>query len=188
MTTAQSPVQTPLTPGAWDIDPDHSNVEFVARHLLSKVRGRFHDFAGAITVAPEPAESKVEVTIDASSIDTHQPDRDAHLRSPDFLDVEQFPSLTFVSTGVRPSDEDGHFEVDGRLTIRDVTKPVTLDVEFLGWSNDPWGGKRAGFSASTEVDRDEFGANYNVVLETGGLLVGKKVRVELEVEAVLQEG
>jgi polyisoprenoid-binding protein YceI len=185
MTTAPSPTQTVVAPGTWDIDRDHSNVEFVARHLLSKVRGRFNEFEGAITVGEDPAESSVEVTIDAASIDTHQPDRDAHLRSGDFLDVEEYPTLHFVSTAVRPSGEDGHFEVDGDLTIRDVTKPVTLDVEFLGWSDDPWSGERAGFSASTEIDRDEFGANYNVVLETGGLLVGKKVRIELEVEAIL---
>lgn len=193
MTAAQSPAQSPaptvLAPGTWDIDRDHSNVEFVARHLLSKVRGRFSEFSGVITVAPDPAGSRVEVTIDAASIDTNHADRDGHLRGTDFLDVERFPALTFVSTAVRERAEPGLYEVDGELTIRDVTRPVTLEAEFLGWSDDPWGGKRAGFSAATEIDREEFGANWNVVLETGGLLLSKTVRIELEVEAVLrQEG
>jgi len=186
MTTAESPVQSLLAPGIWDVDRDHSNVEFVARHLLSRVRGRFSDFDGTITVAPDPSESRVEVEIDAASIDTHQPDRDAHLRTGDFLDVERYPKLTFLSTGVRESHEPGRYVVDGELTIRDVTKPVTLDVEFLGWSDDPWGGKRAGFSATTEIDRYDFGANWNLVVETGGFVVGRKVRIELEVEAVLR--
>jgi polyisoprenoid-binding protein YceI len=178
--------QTLLCPGVWEIDPAHSNVEFVVRHLLSKVRGRFTEFEGAITIDPEPARSSVEATIQAASIDTHNADRDAHLRSPDFLDIERFPTLSFRSTAVRPGDEPGRYAVDGDLTIRDMTRPVTLDVEYLGWSDDPWGGKRAGFSASTEINRDDFGANWNVVLETGGMLLGKQVRVELEVEAVLR--
>ena len=174
-----------LEAGEWAIDPDHTNVEFVARHLLSRVRGRFTKFEGVIHVDHDPNGSRVEVSIDAASIDTHQPDRDAHLRSADFLDVDRFPVLRFRSTALRPID-DAHFELDGELTVRDVTRPVTLDAEFLGWSEDPWGGKRAGFSARTEIDRDEFGATWNVVLETGGLLVGKKVQIELEVEAVLE--
>jgi polyisoprenoid-binding protein YceI len=178
--------QSALAPGVWEIDPAHSNVEFVARHLLSKVRGRFSSFSGDLTIADDPAQSGVEVTIDAARIETGTPDRDAHLRSADFLDVERFPSLSFRSTAVRAGDEPGHYLVDGDLTIRDVTRPVTLDVEYLGWSDDPWGGQRAGFSASTEIDRDEFGANWNVVVETGRLLVGKRVRIELEVEAVLR--
>jgi polyisoprenoid-binding protein YceI len=181
----QHDVQPVIAPGVWEIDPAHSNVEFVARHLLSKVRGRFTGFEGAITVADDPNRSSVEATVDAASVDTHNPDRDAHLRSPDFLDVERFPSLSFCSTAVA-EDSEGRYRVDGELTIRDVTRPVTLELEYLGWSDDPWGGKRAGFSAVTEIDRDEFGANYNVVLETGGLLVGKKVRIELEIEAVHQ--
>jgi polyisoprenoid-binding protein YceI len=186
MATAHAPLPTLLEPGTWDVDRDHSNVEFVARHLLSRVRGRFSDFSGVITVAPEATLSKVEVEIDAASIDTHQPDRDAHLRSPDFLDAEQFPKLAFASTSVRERSEPGRYEVDGDLTIRGVTKPVTLDVEFLGWSDDPWGGKRAGFSAATEIDRHDFGANWNLVVETGGVVVGKKVQIELEVEAILR--
>jgi polyisoprenoid-binding protein YceI len=177
-----------LAPGAWEIDPSHSNVEFVARHLLSKVRGRFSGFSGTLTIADQPTESSAEVTIDAGSITTGTDDRDTHLRSADFLDVERYPTLSFRSTAVRAGDEPGRYLVDGDLTIRDVTRPVTLDVEYLGWSDDPWGGKRAGFSATTEITRDDFGASWNVVVESGGLLVGKKVRIELEVEAILQQG
>jgi len=179
-------VQTSVLPaGVWDIDPDHSNVEFVARHLLSRVRGRFAAFEGALTVGDDPADSSVEITIDADSIETRQPERDAHLRSPDFLDADRFPHLRFRSTAVRVLDA-GRAEIDGELTIRDVTRPVTLDVEYLGWSDDPYGGKRAGFSARTAIERDEFGASWNVVVETGGLLVGKLVQIELEIEAVLR--
>jgi polyisoprenoid-binding protein YceI len=180
--------QTLLSTGVWEIDPSHSNVEFVARHLLSKVRGRFTEFAGAITVDADPSRSSVEATIQAASIDTHNPDRDAHLRSPDFLDVQRFPTLSFRSTAVRPGDEPGRYLVEGDLTIRDVTRPVALDVEYLGWSDDPWGGKRAGFSASTEIDRYDFGATWNLAVETGGVVVGRKVRIELELEAVLRSG
>jgi polyisoprenoid-binding protein YceI len=185
--SAQVSTQGILAPGAWDIDRDHSNVEFVARHLMSRVRGRFTDFDGVIHVDEDPARSSVEVSIDAASIDTLHEDRDAHLRGPEFLDVERFPKLSFRTTRVSPPDEEGRFQVVGELTIRDATRPVTLDVEYLGWSGDPWGGQRAAFSARTEIDRDDFGASWNVVLETGGLLVGKKVQIELEVEAVLRQ-
>jgi polyisoprenoid-binding protein YceI len=172
-------------PGTWEVDPDHSNVEFVARHLFSKVRGRFGEFRGAITIGSEPEDSSVEVTIRATSIDTNHEERDEHLRNPDFLDVERFPTIQYRSRSVSKID-DGRFRVDGELTIRDVTRPVPLTVEYLGSSDDPWGGTRAGFSARTEINRDDFGASWNVVLETGGLLVGKTVQVELEIEAVLQ--
>ena len=176
----------PLMPGVWDIDPSHSNVEFVVRHLFSRVRGRFTDFAGTIEVGADLSQSAAEVTIQAASIDTNYEERDLHLRSPDFLDTARFPALTFRSSGVREFDGRQALRLDGDLTIRDATKPVSLAVEFLGWSDDPWGGKRAGFSARTEIDRDDFGANWNVVLETGGLLLGKRVQVELEIEAVLR--
>ena len=188
MTQLQETQHQLLAPGVWEIDPSHSSVEFVARHLLSKVRGRFSEFSGTLTIADRPTESSAEVTIDAGSITTGTEDRDTHLRSADFLDVERYPTLSFRSTAVRAGDEPGRYLVDGDLTIRDVTRPVTLDVEYLGWSDDPWGGKRAGFSATTEITRDDFGASWNVVVESGGLLVGKKVRIELEVEAVLQPG
>ena len=180
--------QAILAPGVWEIDPVHTNVEFVARHLLSKVRGRFATFSGNLTIAEDPAQSMVEVTIDAASLETGSADRDAHLRGGDFLDVERFPSLSFRSSAVRSGDEAGHYLVDGDLTIRDVTRPVTLEVEYHGWSADPWGGQRAGFSATTEIERGDFGASWNVVVETGRLLVGKTVRIELEVEAVRKTG
>jgi polyisoprenoid-binding protein YceI len=180
--TATAPL---LMPGVWDIDPWHSSVEFVARHLISRVRGRFTDFGGTIEIGTDPTQSRVDVSIRARSINTNHEERDEHLRSPQFLDVERFPTLTFRSSGVRGFDGNV-LRLDGELTIRDVTRPVSLDVEYLGWSDDPWGGKRAGFSARTEIDRDDFGANWNVVLETGGLVVGKRVAIEVEIEALLR--
>jgi polyisoprenoid-binding protein YceI len=176
-----------LIPGVWDIDPGHSSVEFVARHLFSRVRGGFNEFGGTVYVRPDPTQSSVEVAIQARSIDTNHEQRDEHLRNPDFLHVERFPTLTFRSSGTRGFDSQGTLRLHGDLTIRNVTRPVSLDVEYLGWSDDPWGGKRAGFSARTEIDRDDFGANWNVVLETGGLLVGKRVLIEIEVEALLRD-
>ncbi|MGH9033121.1 MAG: YceI family protein [Acidimicrobiia bacterium] len=187
--TQQTPEpQSVLAPGIWEIDPVHTNVEFVARHLLSRVRGRFRDFSGQLVIAEDPTRSSVDVTIEAASVDTGNADRDAHLRSPDFLHVERFPTLAFRGTATRPGTEPGHYLVDGDLTIRDVTRPVTLEVEYHGWSDDPWGGQRAAFSAMTEVQRTDFGADWNVVVETGGLLVGKTVRIELEVEAIRKGG
>jgi polyisoprenoid-binding protein YceI len=176
---------TPISSGVWEIDPSHSNVEFVARHLLSKVRGRFTGFEGAITVDDDPSRSSVEATIDAATVDTHNTDRDAHLRSPDFLAVERYPTISFRSASV-VEDGEGRYRVDGNLTIRGVTRPVTLELEYLGWSDDPWGGKRAGFSAVTEIDRHDYGATWNLAVETGGVVVGRKVRIELEIEAVLR--
>lgn len=175
-----------LASGIWDIDRDHSNVEFVARHLLSRVRGRFTDVAGVITIDPDPIRSAVEVSIQAASINTNHEERDRHLRSGDFLDAEQFPMLSFRSTSVDPPDAGDRFRVEGELMIRGVTRPVVLDAEYLGWSDDPWGGKRAAFTARAEINRDDFGASWNVVLETGGLLVAKKVQIELEIEAILR--
>jgi polyisoprenoid-binding protein YceI len=187
MSEPQSTMASPLlVPGVWDIDPGHSSVEFVARHLFSRVRGRFTEFGGTIEVKPDLAQSSAVVTIQAQSIDTNHEERDEHLRNRDFLDVERFPTLAFRSSGVRGFDGKGALRLAGDLTIRDVTRPVTLDVEYLGWSDDPWGGKRAGFSARAEIDRDDFGANWNVVLETGGLLVGRRVLVEVEIEALLR--
>lgn len=189
MPEAQTAHQPTLPPGTWLIDADHSNVEFVARHLLSRVRGRFADFGGAVTVAAVPEQSSVEVTIQAASINTNHEERDTHLRSADFLDVGQYPTLTFRSTSMAPvgAQGDNTFRLTGALTIRDVTKPIELTVEYLGWSADPWGNTRASFSARTEIDRDDFGATWNVVLESGGLLVGRKVQIELEIEALLEK-
>ena len=184
-----SAIPSPLTAappaGIWQLDPVHTMVEFVARHLLTKVRGRFHEFEGTITIDPQPERSSVNVTIKAASLDTKTGDRDQHLRSADFLDVENHPSITFRSKAVELTGSQSG-KVRGDLTIRGVTRPVTLDAEYLGWSVDPWGGKRAAFSASTTINREDFGAKWNMVLEAGGLLVSKDVRIELEVEAVLQ--
>ena len=171
-------------PGTWEIDPAHSELSFVARYLMvTKVRGGFTEFSGTLHIAAAPEESWVEVTIKAASIDTGTPDRDKHLRSADFLDVERFPELRFRSTKVELTGGTG-LKVSGDLTIRDVTKPVVLDAEFQGIAKDPWGGTRAAFSATTEIDREEFGASWNVALETGGWLVSKKVRLELEAQAI----
>ena len=172
------------TTGTWTIDPAHSAVGFSVRHLMAaKVRGSFKAFSGTIDIADAPEASSVSVSIDAASVDTGAEDRDNHLRSPDFLDVENHPALTFVSTTVRQVA--GGYEVDGRLTIRDTTRPVTLDMHYSGVVADPWGNEKAIFSASTKIDREEFGLTWNAPLEAGGVLVGKKVEIELEVQAVL---
>ena len=169
--------------GSWQIDPSHSTVDFVVRHLMvSKVRGRFGTFSGVINVDGDPDLSSVAVEIEAASIDTGDEQRDAHLRSGDFLDVETYPTLAFRSTSVHGHDAD--WKVSGELTVHGVTLPVVLDVEYLGTTKDPWGGDRAGFSATTEIDREDFGMTWNQALEAGGVLVGKKVRIEIEVEAV----
>ena len=174
---------TVLSPGSWVVDKAHSTVEFVARHLMvTKVRGRFNDYDAAITIADRPEDSSVEVTIQAGSITTGDPGRDGHLTSADFLDIETYPTLAFASTAVRPTGA-STWDVDGNLTIHGVTKPVTLTVDFGGVATDPWGNTKAFFSASTEFDRESFGLTWNQPLSGGGVLVGKKVRVELEIQA-----
>lgn len=170
-------------PGAWKIDPAHSVVGFTARHLMvAKVRGRFGSFAGTIQIADRPGDSTVEVTMDAASIDTREEKRDAHLRSADFFDAENHPTLRFRSVGFR-STGGTSFELPGELTIRGVTRPVALAASYGGITPDPWGGTRAVFTASTEIDREQWGLTWNQALETGGVLVGKMVKIELEVEA-----
>jgi polyisoprenoid-binding protein YceI len=172
-------------PGRWTIDPSHSEVQFIARHMMiSKVRGRFRALAGTILVAEDPEQSSVEATIDAASIDTGDPNRDAHLRAADFLDVERYPTITYRSTAVRPAGN--KFAVDGELTVRGVTRPVTLDVEYCGVAKDPWGNPRAGFVGHTEIDRDDFEITWNQMLEGGGFLVGRGVKIELDIEAVYE--
>jgi polyisoprenoid-binding protein YceI len=169
--------------GSWSVDQAHSTVEFVARHLMvTKVRGRFGDYDAAITIAERPEDSKVDVTIQAASITTGDPGRDGHLVGSDFLDVEQYPTITFASKTVRPTGA-SNWNVDGDLTVHGVTKPVTLAVEFGGVATDPWNNTKAFFSASTEFDREDFDLTWNQPLAGGGVLVGKKVRVELEIQA-----
>jgi polyisoprenoid-binding protein YceI len=171
-------------PGDWVIDPAHSSVSFVARHMMvSKVRGHFGEFSGTIHVAEETERSWAEITIKAASIDTGTETRDTHLKSGDFLDVERFPELTFRSLRIEPG-KGPNFRAHGQLTIRDVTRPVVLDVEYEGAIPDTRGGTRVAFSATTEIDREEFGITWNMALETGGVLVGRKVKIELEVAAV----
>jgi polyisoprenoid-binding protein YceI len=173
--------------GDWKIDQAHTSVSFVARYLmLTKVRGRFRDFAGTIHIADSPEESWVEVTTQAASIDTGNETRDEHLRSSDFLDVERFTTLNFKSTKIELTGGTA-LRVTGDLTIRDVAKPVVLDTEFEGMTKGVGGDTRVAFSATTEIDREEWGIMWNMALETGGVLVGKRVRIELEIQAVLQE-
>jgi len=182
MTTTEASVQIPA--GVWDLDPSHSSVNFSARHLMvSKVRGRFTSFSGSITIADDPLRSSVTASIDAASIDSRDEKRDGHLKSPDFLDVDQHPTLTFASSAVRP-DGDGSYTVHGDLTIRGTTRPVTLSLEYNGVQTDPWGGIRIGFDARTELSRKDFGLEWNVPLDGGGVLVGDKITIELEIEAV----
>lgn len=171
-------------PGVWEIDPAHSNIGFIARHLMvAKVRGRFRLRSGSVTIGATPADTSVAATIDASTVDTASEQRDGHLRSPDFLDVENFPTLDFRSTKVERVG-DTSLTMRGELTIRGITKPVRLDVEFDGLTTDPFGNPRAVFSADTEIDREEWGMTWNQALESGGVLVGKRVKIQLEIEAV----
>src|SRR5579862_5144514 len=175
--------------GTWDIDPVHSEVSFVVRHMVvSKVRGRFDRFSGTIVTDEDLGHSSVNVTIEAASISTSEPNRDNHVRSADFLDVEKFPNLTFRSTAVR--SERGKYFVDGDLTIRGVTRPVTLDVEVNGFTPDPYGGTRTGFSATTEINRHDFGVSFNGPIPgtDNAMVLSDKVDLTLEVEAVLQGG
>ena len=171
--------------GSWEIDPSHQSFEFVARHLMAKVRGRFPAVSGAATIAERPQDSTLEVEIDANSIDTQDDTRDAHMRSDDFFGVEEHPTITFASTAVRPGQGENQWQVDGDLTIRGNTRPVTVEVEFLGASLDPWGNLRIGFSGVVpEVDREQWGLVWNSPLETGGFLLSKSVRLEIEAELV----
>jgi polyisoprenoid-binding protein YceI len=173
-------------PGTWTIDPGHSTIGAVARHLMfTKVRGQFRTFEGAIHVEREIENSWAELEIDSASIDTGNPDRDGHLKSADFLDVERYPKLTFRSTHVERTGGNT-LRVTGDLTIRDVTRSVDLDVTYEGLMPDPWGGTRAGFELSGKLDRDAFGMTWNVALETGGVLVSRDIEIESEVQAVRQ--
>ncbi|SDZ12801.1 YceI family protein [Herbiconiux ginsengi] len=171
--------------GSWTIDPAHSEVSFSVRHMLiSKVRGKFEKFDATFVTAPNPLETSVTATAEVASVNTNDENRDGHLRTNDFFDAPTYPQLSFVSTGVRQQGDD--FKIDGDLTIKGVTKPVTFDFEFGGFGTDPYGNYKAGFSAKAEIDRNEFGVNWNAALETGGVLVGDKVTITIEVQAVLQ--
>jgi polyisoprenoid-binding protein YceI len=173
--------------GTWKADPAHSSFEFVARHMMAKVRGRFTSFDGTVVIAEVPEESSAEFEIQTDSVSTREERRDGHLRSPDFFDTQTHPTISFRSTGVRPgSAHDNHWLLDGELTIIGNTHPVTWDVEFHGATQDPWGGQRAAFSAWTQVNRDDWALSWNAPLETGGFLLSKDVRLEVDVELVRQ--
>jgi polyisoprenoid-binding protein YceI len=172
--------------GTYVLDKAHTTVAFVARHLMvAKVRGHFEEFEGTITVGKDAGSSSIAATIQAASVDTRDETRDKHIRSADFLDVEKFPTIRFASTSVQAAGAE-RWKVLGDLTIRDVTRPVQLEVEWNGATRDPWGGVRFGFSATTEIDRDEFGVSFNAALETGGFVVAKQVKIEIDGEATLQ--
>ena len=174
--------------GTWAIDPVHSEVSFVVRHMMvSKVRGRFDTFEGTIITAENPLESSVTASVDLSSVNTGQEQRDAHIRSADFFEVEKHPMMTFASTGVRA--EGDHFLLDGDLSIKGVTQPVTFKLEVNGFGPDAFGGTRAGFSAATEINRKDFGVNFDGPIPgvPGGVAVSDKVTVTLEAEGVLQQ-
>ncbi len=173
---------------AWQIDTAHSEITFSVRHMMiSKARGRFDEFGGTINFDEEnPSASTVDVTIQADSINTRNDDRDGHLKSADFLNVAEYPTITFTSTKVTPTDDD-EGKLTGNLTIAGVTKEVTLDVEYAGQALSPWGATSAGFSGSTKIDRRDFGLTWNAALETGGVLVGNDIKIEIELELVKQE-
>jgi polyisoprenoid-binding protein YceI len=182
MATTQAPVKSTT----WKIDPAHSSVEFAVKHLMiSTVKGLFTDVEGEIVIVDgDPSKSSVSATLKAASIDTRTGQRDDHLRSADFLDAANFPEITFRST--RISGDESEFEVVGNLTIRGVTRAVTLDVTNEGAGKDPWGGDRIAFSATTKLDRRDFGLTWNQAIEAGGVLVGNDVKVSIDVEAVKQ--
>jgi polyisoprenoid-binding protein YceI len=189
MSTFTSTAMTPTAATTWAIDPAHSVVELAVKHMMfSTVKGRFTTVAGTIDWDEgNLAASSVSAEIDAASVDTGEPKRDGHLRSADFLDVEAFPSITFASTGVVPRGR-GRFVLVGDLTIRGVTQEVSLEAELLGTGGDPWGGKRAGFAATTTINRADFGLTWNQALEAGGVLVSDQVKISLEIQASLQQG
>ena len=172
--------------GTWVLDPSHSEVTFSVRHMMiSKVRGSF-GVKSATLVAPEnPLDAKVTASVDVASVDTNDEGRDGHLRSPDFFDAETFPTMEFVSTGARV--ESGDFFIDGDLTIRGTTKPVSFEFEFGGFGQDPYGNYKAGASATTTINREDFGLTWNAALETGGVLVGKDVTINLDLQGALQQ-
>ncbi len=173
------------TTTTWQLDPAHTLVEFAAKHMMiTRVKGRLTDVEGTIQINDaDPSASSAEAVIKAASIDTRTEQRDTHLKSADFLDVEKFPLIRFKSTKVELLGED-RYRITGDLTIRDVTKPVVLDVTHEGRSKDPWGGNRVGFSATTKIDRRDFGLVWNVALETGGVLVSNDIKISIDVEAV----
>jgi polyisoprenoid-binding protein YceI len=171
----------------WKIDPAHSEINFTIRHMMiSNVRGRFEKFTGVVDFNEEtPAASGVEVQIEAASINTREPNRDGHLRSPDFLSADQYPYLTYKSTSIEVLDQK-HGLIHGELTIRNLSRPVTLEVEYSGQAKSPWGAVSAGFTAHTAINRKDWDLTWNHGLETGGVLVGDELKIDIELEIVKQ--
>ena len=172
--------------GTWVIDPIHSEIGFTVRHLMvSKVRGRFEKFEGQIVTGEDILDTRATVTVDLTSINTGNEDRDNDLRSANYLEVDKHPTMTYRSTGLKP-DGDAYI-AEGELTIRETTRPLQLRVEFHGTGTDPWGGTRAGLSATGEINRKDFGVSFDMPMEGGGLVVGEKIQLDLDIEAVLQQ-
>jgi polyisoprenoid-binding protein YceI len=172
-----------ITPGTYNIDASHSRVGFAVRHLMiSKVRGNFGKFDGAIVIAPDLSQSSVNATVEMASVNTGDEGRDGHLRNSDFFDTDVYPTMTFASTGLLVNGTEG--VLNGNLTLHGVTKPVSFDVEFEGAATDPWGNKKIAFAAKTEINRKDFGVEWNAVLEAGGVAVSEKVTIELDIQAV----
>jgi polyisoprenoid-binding protein YceI len=185
MTMTQTGAIPGYVAGTWSIDPIHSEVGFSVRHMMvSKVRGKFTKFSGEIVTGEDILGSSVTAEIDLASIDTGAEQRDGHLRSPDFFDTDNHPVMTYQATGLRADGDD--YVLDGELTLKGVTKNVPLTLELNGFGPDPYGGTRAGFTATGEINRQDFGVNWNAAMETGGLVVSDKVSIHLEIEAVLQ--
>jgi polyisoprenoid-binding protein YceI len=187
MSTSTSTATQPVT-GTYVIDPTHSRVGFVARHaMVTKVRGQFPDLSGTLHLdEADPAASSAEVTLSVASLTTAQDQRDEHLRGPDFFDADRYPTITFRSTAVESLGDD-RYRLTGDLTIRDVTRPVTIDLEHTGAAQDPFGNARVGFEGKVQVNRKDWGLTWNVALETGGILVSDKVTLELDVSAIRQD-
>jgi polyisoprenoid-binding protein YceI len=186
MTTSAGTTTVPgYVAGTWDIDPVHSEVGFAVRHMMvSKVRGKFKTFSGQIVTGENPLESSVTAEIDLASIETGAQQRDDHIRSADFFEVETYPTMTYRSTGIRT--DGGDYIVDGDLTLKGVTKQVPLTLELNGFGPDPYGGTRAGFTATAEINRRDFGVNFSAPMQNGGAVVADKITIHLEIEAVLK--
>jgi polyisoprenoid-binding protein YceI len=175
-------------PGTWALDPAHTSVEFQAKHLMvAKVKGHFAGAQGVLEIAEDPTQSSTQITIDATTLSTGVVDRDAHLKSADFLEVDAYPEITFRTSALE-HDGGSDWKLRGDLSIHGVTRPVTLETEYNGVGVDPWGGTRAFFSAATKIDREDWGLTWNQALEAGGWLVGKEIRIAIEVEAVRRAG
>jgi polyisoprenoid-binding protein YceI len=183
MTTATA--TTPLT-GTWAVDPTHSSVEFSVKHLgIATVKGVFREFEGTLVVGEDLASATAAGTVKVASVDTNEPQRDEHLRSPDFFDAATYPELTFASTAIRPVDDEV-FEIDGEITLHGVTKPITLTAEIQGFEQDPWGNERVGLEVTGQLKRGDFGMTFNQALGSGNMLVSDKVKLSLDVSAVKQ--